>query len=265
MNRDLDAVVVLTATISPGDVIYCDRNLVAQRLKDYLHAFKFWLGEPFVKKLVFVENSGFDLEYFKDSVKRHPGASAKKVEILGFQQPPFDRNLGKSYGEMLILQHAIRHSKLVANSEVILKGTGRYVPTNFFKVWPQLSPIGDVDIIANFYQFPAVADSRFFLAKPDIFEEFLFPLIEKINDGKGYYFEHALAEAIQNTVASGRRWRSFPGGGFLVDGVQGSTNTVYAYPHWKRYAYRAIASLRNGVPFRWRLGAPVARHREKPD
>lgn len=264
MSHDVDAVVILTATIQPADVIYCDRNLVSQRLGDYLHAFRFWLGERLIRKLIFVENSGFDLEVFKKEVSRNHRALNKEVELLSFKQAYFDRNLSKSYGEMPIMKYTLEYSMIAPQCAHVIKATGRYMPTNFYKVWRQIGTLKEIDVMANFYQLPRVADSRFFLARPSFLYDYLFPSLEKVNDSEGYYFEHALADAIQNAITSGRRWRPWPGGGFLVDGVQGSTNTVYAYPHWKRYAYRAIATLRNGVPFQWRLGAPEARHRSKP-
>ena len=100
---------LLTATVRPADVIYCDRAGVHIRLADYMHAFRFWLGEPLIQRIVFVENSGFDLGPFRAMANR-PAFGHKQVEVLGFTQAPFDRNLGKSYGEALIIQHALSHS-----------------------------------------------------------------------------------------------------------------------------------------------------------
>ena len=247
---------LLTATVQPADVIYCDRNAMQQRLDDYLHAFRFWLGEPLVSRIVWVENSGFDLKPFRDMVARL-GMQGKKVELLGFTQAPFDRNLGKSYGEALIIQHALNHSALLAEETLILKGTGRYVPINFFKVWPQVRASDRFDVMANFYSHPDVCDSRFFACSRAFLQKYLMPVTPRIHDGNGFYFEHALAAAVGAAREGGQIWRSIPGGGFFVDGVQASTNTTYAYPRWKRLAYRGVARVRNGLPFRWRLGAPV--------
>ena len=252
------ATLLLTATVQPADVIYCDRADVALRLADYLHAFRFWLGEPLVRRIVFVENSGFDLRPFREMAGR-PAFKDKEVEILGFRQAPFDRNLGKSYGEALIIQHALSHSRLLGDDGYVIKGTGRYVPTNFYKVWPNVACEPAAYVVANFYAYPNEADSRFFACYKEFLSRYLVPVTPDINDGGGFYFEHALAKAIGNAVRDGHIWSAWPGGGLFVDGVQGSTNTSYPYPRWKRYLYRAIATVRNGAPFRWRLGAPVAR------
>jgi len=132
------ATLLLTATVQPADVIFCDRADVALRLADYLHAFRFWLGEPLIERIVLVENSGFDLDPFRAMANR-PAFKHKQVEVLGFTQAPFDRNLGKSYGEALIIQHALSHSRLLTDDGCVIKGTGRYVPTNFYKVWPNVA------------------------------------------------------------------------------------------------------------------------------
>lgn len=252
MNETL----LLTATVKPSDVVFCDRNNIQQRLRDYLHAFRFWLGEPLIGRIVLVENSGFDLEPFR-TMHGRVGSAEKRVEFLSFVQDPFDRNLGKSYGEVQIIRHALARSVLLADASLIIKGTGRYVPTNFFKVWPLILAVQQPYVMANFYDSADSCDSRFFACHRDFLSNYLIPHASSINDAQGFYFEHALAKAVAAAQADGRTWASIPGGGFLVDGVQGSTNTSFPYPLWKRLAFRAIARVRNGAPFHWRLGAPV--------
>lgn len=254
MNETL----LLTATVQPADVVFCDRNNVQQRLHDYLHTFRFWLGEPLIRRIVLVENSGFDLEPFRAMLGR-VGPADKRVEFLSFVQEPFDRNLGKSHGEALIIRHALTHSVLLADATLVFKGTGRYVPTNFFKVWPLVRAALPTFVMANFYDGPDSCDSRFFACHRDFLTGYLLPHAGAINDAQGVYFEHVLARAVVAAQADGRIWLPIPGGGFLVDGVQGSTNTSFPYPLWKRLVYRAIARVRNGAPFHWRLGAPVRR------
>jgi len=250
--------VLLTATVVPQDVVYCDRKDVDLRLQDYLRAFQFWLGEPLVENIVFVENSGFDLAPFQRLLDRRV-TQDKRVELLGFTQPAFDRNLGKSYGEARIIRHALDHSKLLAGDAFVLKGTGRYVPINFFKVWPDVMAMEVPAVMSNFQHEPDVCDSRFFGANRQFLDKYLWPACQDICDSEGFYFEHALARAVNHARRDDLTWSPFPRGGFMVDGVQGSTNTAFPYPYWKRMAYRAIASYRNGTPLRWSLGAPVWR------
>jgi hypothetical protein len=248
-------VLLLTATVQPADVIFCERRDVSMRLDDYRHAFRFWLGEAAVRRIVLVENSGFDLEPFAALANRYGGG--KEVELIGFKEPPFDPGLGKSWGEARIIRHAFDHSRLLrAGDAFVLKGTGRYCPTNFFRIWPRVMAGGLPFALANFYPGHASADSRFFGGHAEFFRDYFLPACATVNDAAGRYIEHALADALSACIAQGRDWRPFPGGGLLVDGVQASRNLAFRYPRWRRLAYRAAATWRNGVPFRWKLSAP---------
>src|SRR5437870_2397430 len=129
----MDEVLLLTATVQPADVIFCERRDVSTRLQDYLEGFRFWLGERLMQRIVFVENSGVDLTPFRNLAERHGGH--KDVELLSYREAPFDPGLGKSHGEARIIAHALRESRLLRGDWFILKGTGRYCPTNFFRVW----------------------------------------------------------------------------------------------------------------------------------
>lgn len=249
-------VLLLTATVTPSDVIYCDRRDETIRLNDYLHAFRFWLGESYVKRIVLVENSGFSLTPFSEMAARL-GRRDLNVELITFTQPRFDPHLGKSYGEIKIIEYALAHSKLLRDCPFVLKATGRYYATNFFRVWPHLLKNAFPEVLASFYQYPIECDSRYFGATVDFLRNYLIPLKDRINDAEGYYFEHALATAVAAAQAAGKEWRPWPGGGLLVDGVQASTNTAYEYSRFKRFTYRCIASVRNGIPLRYSLEAPV--------
>lgn len=247
---------LLTATVTPGDVIFCDRRDETVRLGDYLYAFRFWLGESYVTRIVFVENSGFNLAPFREMLTRH-GREDQKVELISFVQPKFDAGLGKSYGEAKIIEHALSHSDLLRDNPFVVKATGRYYATNFFKVWPLVVQTKLPDVVANFYGYPVECDSRYFGASVAFLRDYFLPQTARINDADGFYFEHALAAAIVTATADGKQYRSWPGGGLLVDGVQASTNTTYEYSRLKRTLYRLIASLRNGVPLRLKLEAPT--------
>jgi hypothetical protein len=250
----MNAVLLLTATVQPADVVFCERRDVATRLADYLFAFRFWLGESSIRRIVLVENSGFDLSTFAELVRLH--GTDKEVELIGFTEASFDPGLGKSWGEAGIIRHAMSRSRLLAGDAFVIKGTGRYFPTNFFRVWPRVAAAGFPFVLANFYQTREMCDSRYFGGTATFLRDYLLPACETVNDAAGRYFEHALADAVRACIADGRDWRAFPGGGLLVDGIQASRNLAYRYPRWRRLAYRAIASWRNGIPFRWKLEAP---------
>ena len=42
--------------------------------------------------------------------------TGQAVEFVSFTAPPFDGALGKGYGEMLCLEHALQNSRLLSES-----------------------------------------------------------------------------------------------------------------------------------------------------
>ncbi|HEX3892290.1 MAG TPA: hypothetical protein VHW46_06935, partial [Terracidiphilus sp.] len=112
---------LLTATIQVDeDIVFTARKDKNARLTDYKKALTLWLTHPRVQSLVLVENSGSDLSELAEIAKRLP---EKNVEFLSFKAPKFDGSLGKGYGEMICLQHAIEHSQLLARSRQFVKVT----------------------------------------------------------------------------------------------------------------------------------------------
>lgn len=243
--------VLLTATIRAHDVIYCERRDTVQRQSDYERAIRFWAGERLAPRIVLVENSGADLSPLRQILTR-AGWDDSEFELLSFTEEPYPPELGKSYGEMRILQFALEHSNIVRESDVILKGTGRYIPTNFFRVWSGIAASGAFVVMANQHG-DRQSDSRFFAGSPLFFRTYLFACAGLLNDGKGYYMEHALHYAMERAATDGYRVVSFPAGGFLIDGVQGSRNVPFEYPYYKRIVYRIIALIRNRLPFHWKV------------
>ena len=72
----------LTATINPGGMPDLVRKDVEVRLNDYKKSFEFWIKKPSIKKLIFIENSNYDLTFFHDLAKY----SKIKIKKLKFFQ-----------------------------------------------------------------------------------------------------------------------------------------------------------------------------------
>ena len=66
---DLEPCLILGCTIDPNGMKFLVRNSVELRLEDYKKSFNKWIACSHVKKLIFVENSGYDLTYFKEKTK----------------------------------------------------------------------------------------------------------------------------------------------------------------------------------------------------
>ncbi len=71
-----DFALILTCTINPVDIPNLVRKDPKIRFEDYKKSFNFWIKQPEVKKIIFIENSNYDITYFKNLSK----AVDKKIE-----------------------------------------------------------------------------------------------------------------------------------------------------------------------------------------
>ena len=72
---NFDFALILTCTIQPNNMPNLTRSDPNLRLQDYKKSFNFWISNSNIKKIIFIENSGYDLKYF------HEIAKNSKIEI----------------------------------------------------------------------------------------------------------------------------------------------------------------------------------------
>ena len=125
----MDFSVILTASIKPMNIPYLARSSPIDRLNDYKEAFVKWCKNKNAKKIVFIENSGCELDFFNEKAKEFPN---KKIEIISTNlNNSFPKELGKGYGEYLCLKEVFSKSKIVSETDFFCKITGRYYLKNF--------------------------------------------------------------------------------------------------------------------------------------
>lgn len=214
---------LLTATIKvKDDVFFTTRKDADQRLEDYKQSLSFWIAQPGVDSIVFVENSASDLSALMEVAKR---VSNKHVEFLSFAAPDFDGALGKGYGEMLCLEHVVRNSKTLAKARQFVKITGRYCLANASEFLAFAKDHPDA-IICDMLENLTWADSRIFAAPTEFLRSFLLPMLDQLDDSRGSYFEHVLARAVHHSLYSRGTWIEppFP---LFVQGVSGSMGLAW--------------------------------------
>lgn len=233
--------VLLTATVSVrSDMCLTVRTDTGTRLNDYRQAFHKWLAAPSVRKIVLVENSGFELsEFAAMSSKYH----AKAVELLTFQSPPFQGSRGKGYGEMLCLQHALRESALLRSSGHVVKASGRYFLRNVDRLLDYLCRHPDLSAVCNLKRNLTWADSRAFAASVSFLEQYFVPRHELIDDSLGVCFENVLACAVHQLLADGGHWSMMP---WLpeIEGIHATDNKRYRLGYLEIRARRLLHYLR---------------------
>src|SRR5438309_235351 len=103
LDISADVTLLMTATVNPGDMPNVTAPDPRQREQDYAACLRYNLtAHPRFRRLVFAENSGWPL----DRLRREALAAARgqEVEFLSLQGNDFPRDLGKSYGEMLLIE-----------------------------------------------------------------------------------------------------------------------------------------------------------------
>lgn len=197
--------IFLTGCISPNQMthtVIIDPNF---RKEEYLRSIDFYL-ENTTSRVLFVENSGTDLS---DEINQRVNYS-DRLQIITYDQPHFDRNLGKGFGEMCILDYAKNNSSFFNESDFIFKITGRYIIKNINSLLHKVNRV-ECDIYADFLSGLTYIDSRFWGAKRSFYEDYLLKSNIKVNDGAGVFFEHILARNIHKAIINGYNFSPYLG------------------------------------------------------
>src|SRR5262249_50601839 len=138
---------LLTATIDPRGVDLLARSDPTQRLGDYRWALELWSKYKGVDGLIFVENSGYNLDELRAIAQGEVDGSA--VEFLSFDGQDFPRDRGKGYGENLNIEHVLENSELLATDDtVLLRVNGRNYVDNIHAIVDAL--YDSTDILCDF-------------------------------------------------------------------------------------------------------------------
>lgn len=178
--------VLLTATINPYNMSFTTLRDPKLRFNQYYDALSYYskLDLP----VIFVENSNYDLSYFKQQFNN--------VEFLSFDGNKYDDRLGKGVGELNCINFALLNSRLITPESYVIKITGRLKVLNLKRIADSI--LGE-DIIANLKSNMKISDSRIFICKSTFLQN-LNIYKHLLNDTNGVYFEHILAKTIIHSI-----------------------------------------------------------------
>ncbi|MDF1549852.1 MAG: hypothetical protein P1P88_18640 [Bacteroidales bacterium] len=224
---------LLTASISPPQQSFLLRSNHVDRLEDYISALAFWsrMSLP----IVFVDNSNFPL----NSIEKER-FNNNQIEFLQISNNDVIR--GKGYGEVNIIDWALKKSEIIHNSDMVFKVTGRFKVLNFDRIYNSvLSEKENHFIYATMSKNFTVADSRFYLFAKKHFADYFQKFADQIDDSKKLYFEHILAKSILLSIADGKKWSMFPEAP-IYKGYYGTSNKKYKhniiYKIKKKFIYK---------------------------
>jgi hypothetical protein len=184
------------------------------------------------------ENSGYDIGSLRDIAQRFPRV---RIEFHSFQSNHTDSSMGKGYSEMLGISRVLHESMLLRDARRIVKCTGRLTVRNAGPLF-RLSEGLEFDIMCTLRSHLSFASSRFFIASPEFFADYLAPMGSMIDDTKGVYFEHALACATTRALSERKRWAPFPIVPDIV-GISGTSNERQTRSAVRRAAHALLHRL----------------------
>lgn len=243
-NKWKEMVLLLTATINPNNIIFTERSDPKIRLHDYKSSFAQWiLINPFPQKIVFCENSRWDLSELKELAQNNNPFN-KQIEFLSFDHNNYKRSLGKGYGEAYIIKYFLENSTLINSDDLIVKVTGRYFIKNIEKLINGVKMYPKVDIFCDLRKELTFSDSRIFFASSKFLKTYFIPISNMIDETSGILFEHVLARATLLCIANGGRWMTLPRYPKII-GISGSGNYKFKSSILFNFKWGAINRLKN--------------------
>jgi hypothetical protein len=213
---------LLSATVDVRGIVFMKRDNPRERFEDYRQALRRWVARNDFDKLIFVENSGYDISELREIVDQSP-LSKDSVEFLSFDGQDFPRELGKGYGETLNFQHALDNSEILSEDDRLIRSNGRYYVENMHVFFEALQP--PTEVLVDLRQYLSYADATLLGGTVDFFRRYICPYGREVNDSMGHYMEHATARAVHRALADGLVWRPFPEPPSVV-GYSGTENVL---------------------------------------
>jgi hypothetical protein len=197
---DARYVLLLTATVSPGDTPYLKLRDPRQREEQYLTALERWcVALPSDWAIVVAENSNWPTAEFT--------RLGEKLGRVVHVQRCVDRGsqAGKGVGEAGLIDD-FAECDLAQNCEWIFKCTGRLFVHNIDACLPALEGDG---VCGSIVPSLAHMDSRFFGASRDVFREYFTNMGSEVREEEGVYMEHVAALRMLAALGAGHAFRPF--------------------------------------------------------
>ncbi|MBR0458803.1 MAG: hypothetical protein IJJ26_06175 [Victivallales bacterium] len=254
---------VMTAAVDPKGMPGLSVNDVSERANQYLGTLRFYLENPAVPQIVFVENSGYDLAAFRELATQYPD---KQIEFLSCDRNDYPRHLGKSYGEMWILDYVVDTSQSVQAASGFTKVTGRFPILNIAELLQEAEQRRPWELFCDNKDHPVydwlqlgwnghACDTRFFLVTTDFYRKHFYGRYTELDDSQGKLVESLFFQVARDTARTEkvvRRFRTEPQYSGKAGHVQISIIGVNDYDSRTAKTKRAIRRIaRKLLPWFW--------------
>lgn len=220
-------VVLMTATIQPGEQAYLTLKDPGERWRQYRTAFHHWINNSAVSAIVFCENSGYEVDY--GELVAYGRAQGKAVEILTHKHNRDASLYGKGYAEGQLMEFALKTSNILQTSRSVFKVTGRLYVRNFVSVAQSCSRAENVFSCLGWSGKSKAVDTRFFKITPEFYRKTLLLAYRGVDDNRGQYLEHQFHDALRGLAIEAFRIHPWIVGQSASTREQYSTGLVR---HW---------------------------------
>ncbi|WP_413172912.1 hypothetical protein [Anabaena azotica] len=207
LNIEQDFALVLTASIDIKGMPKAYPTLAEQRQEDYYNSVKYYVkNQPRIKKIIFIENSGWPLDRVKEAAIDN--VHNKKIEFISLNCNDFPRELGKGYGESLLIEKGLEQSSLINTVTYFAKITGRIYLKNMTQILASVKE--DYDCLCDYKdqgwrikrllgnnEVNPYCDTRFLVFNQDFYHHNIKPLHQQHKEGC-FYIETQFYRAIKS-------------------------------------------------------------------
>lgn len=234
----MTSVLLLSASISPQKDIYTKgRNNVEERENDYFQAVSFYLSKGY--KVVFVENTNTQSKKILDL--------KSKYDTLEYHQFISQRShLGKSQGEVEIINYALVNSEFLKEVNYLIKITGRYIIKNIDDI---LMPTLEIEkeVYINPTRNLRWADSRLMMMRKSYYYNYFLVAVDKyLDESKKVFMENVFMKSLLQYLLDGGElnlWPAYP----AYDAYDGTHNEKIHFNFFKRLKYNLYYKLKKFV------------------
>ena len=237
MNK-FDFALILTCTINPIDIPNLVRNDPKIRFEDYKRSFNFWTDHSRINKIIFIENSNYDINYFKNIAKN----KNKRIEFFSNNlNNTFNKNLGKGFGQYLSFKEIFEKSLIVKETDYFFNVTGRHIITNFDEVYGDMI-LKKNDIYINLSDNLKFCDTTSFGASKRFIINYFLPEAKKTSDLNDQILERNMSKAVLKAVADGLVLSNVPVYSHLKGfiGTNGKKLNFNFFKKFKLYFFRKL-------------------------
>ena len=191
-----DIPLVITSAINVHAVRTKLRNS-DERLRLTLEGLTAWMALRAFRRIVVCDGTGFDMTPHLNQLNESRNADIA-FESLCFQNDATRvKQLGQGYGEGQIVEHALTHSRLLAEADSFAKCTSKLWVTNAASCLRHYNGTAAFNLAGGF--IPTYVDTRFYICSKAFYNSHLRDCHLAVDEDNVQYLEHRFFTSIRGT------------------------------------------------------------------